>query len=241
MSSFETSRGTTRIPNPAATAPPSYGFARPSDRTLAVVTSGSTAEAVCALGAAVLAVLGLAGVSAVVLAGVCAITLGAALLCQGSAIAARFRQLFFAAGGGNQTKNQLGVGMAAQIVGGTCALVLGTLALVGVASVTLLSVVTVILGLTLIASCWAPTRLEDAVRNVPSYEQEKVKRLFHDSVRASSGAQVLFGIGAVILGIMALFGTTPLTLILVSMLAVSASLLISGATVGTRLAFVLNR
>jgi hypothetical protein len=40
------------------------------------------------------------------------------------------------------------------------------------------------------------------------------------------------GVGAIVLGILALLGTDPLTLVLVSMLAVGATVLLSGAAFG---------
>ena len=48
---------------------------------------------------------------------------------------------------------------------------------------------------------------------------------------ASAGAEVLVGGGAVVLGIIALVGTIPLTLTLVALLAMGASTLMTGTAV----------
>jgi hypothetical protein len=54
-------------------------------------------------------------------------------------------------------------------------------------------------------------------------------------VSVKGGGHALVGVGAVVLGILALVGIAPATLVLVGFLAVSLALLFSGTAMGARL------
>jgi hypothetical protein len=55
------------------------------------------------------------------------------------------------------------------------------------------------------------------------------------------GTQVLVGLAAGVLGILALIGIAPTVLVLVGLLAIGASLILSGSAVGTRLISMFRR
>ena len=56
-----------------------------------------------------------------------------------------------------------------------------------------------------------------------------------DTLYAASGSEALIGAGAIVLGILALAGFSPIVLILVALLAVGASILLAGSAVAGRM------
>jgi uncharacterized membrane protein HdeD (DUF308 family) len=56
-----------------------------------------------------------------------------------------------------------------------------------------------------------------------------------DPLTAAGGWESLVGIGAIVLGILALTGHVPMTLTLVAMLSVGAAILVSGSVLASRL------
>jgi uncharacterized membrane protein HdeD (DUF308 family) len=58
---------------------------------------------------------------------------------------------------------------------------------------------------------------------------------------ATSGAQVLIGIAAIVLGIIALVGVEPVPVTLVALLVLGASVLFSGTALSSRMAHLLHR
>jgi hypothetical protein len=61
------------------------------------------------------------------------------------------------------------------------------------------------------------------------------------STAVASGAQILLGIGAIVLGIVALAGFAPASVSLVALLVLGAGVLFSGIAVSGRLAAVVRR
>jgi len=88
--------------------------------------------------------------------------------------------------------------------------------------------VTLVLGLGSIA------RLNDLhIEKVcDSHESRHVARAL---VKSAEGVQMLFGLGSVVLGILAIIGMTPMILSMVAMLAVGFSSMLGGSAVGGRM------
>lgn len=183
-----------------------------------VAAGGSVTEAVAGVGAIVLSILGLAGVLPLSFAAISALALGAAILLEGGAIGARL----FEREGELKEPVEVSGGMSAEAFAGIGAIVLGILALVGVAPVLLLAVSAIVLGAGLLGGAVAQERLSRGsdLRETMSY---------------ASGGHVLVGIGAIVLGILALVGVDPLTLVLIAMLAIGTAVMFSGAAFGGRL------
>jgi uncharacterized membrane protein HdeD (DUF308 family) len=70
---------------------------------------------------------------------------------------------------------------------------------------------------------------------------ERFADLTRQAALAASGAQVLLGIAAIVLGIIALVGIDPVVVTLVALLILGASVLFSGTAIGTRMASVMRR
>lgn len=196
------------------------------------IESGSTTEAIGGAAAIVLAILGLIGVLPTVLASIAAIAVGVALIMAGGAIAARFSRVLAGPEPARVRREIIG-GMGMEALTGLAGLVLGLLALLGVAPLTLLPIASIVLGAALLMASGAMARLEELVH----WEAERTappQRTTHDAVYVATGSEVLVGVGAIVLGILALSGTNPLTLSLIAMLGIGASVLLSGSALAAR-------
>jgi hypothetical protein len=197
-------------------------------RTLA---TGAGAEAVAGGAAAVLAILGLAGALPMILASIAAILAGASFLFEGAAVAARYRRLAAEAGGGEA---QIETGMSAEIVGGLAGIALGILALVGVATVTLLAAGAIVFGGTLLFG--SPVVYRESRTEPGSQILDEMAR---HMAAGAAGAQALIGIGAITLGILALCGIASQTLVLVAFLCVGGAAMLSGGALTNKMVSLL--
>lgn len=187
-----------------------------------MVAVGSRAEAVAGAGALVLAILGLAGMLPMILASIAVIAAGAAFLFQGAAVVARHRRLALEAGGGDI---ELEAGMSAEIFGGLAGITLGILALIRIATIPLLAISAIVFGGTLLFGTPVVYRASCAEPQVPILDV-----IAREMAAGAAGAQAFIGIGAITLGILALIGLVPQTLVLVAVLSIGAAALLSGGS-----------
>lgn len=209
-----------------------------ADRTMAshesmakTVATGSGVEAVAGGAALVLAILGLAGLLPMVLASIAVIAAGAAFLFDGAAVAARHRRLALEAGGGEA---EIETGMSTEIIGGLAGIALGILALIGIETVALLAISAIVFGGTLLFGSPAVYR---ASRAEPG--NQIVDEMARQTTAGAAGAQALVGIGAVTLGILALVGIMPQTLVLVAVLCIGGAALLSGGALTSKMVSLL--
>jgi hypothetical protein len=198
-----------------------------------LIVGGSIIEAVGGFGALALAILGLAGVFPLEFAAIAAICIGAALIIEGGAIGARFSRLLTVTGGGRLGAVELGGGMTAEFLGGAAGTILGLLALLGVAAGILVPVSAIVLGGTLLLGSGATIRL-NLMETTSQRQPEHVQEASREAVSVAAAIQVLTGIGAIGLGILALVGINPLVLSLVALLSVGASLVLCGTAISSR-------
>lgn len=224
-----------RAPSGAAERPVTERPTRELETSLEVVTGGSTGEAIGGAAAVVLAILGLAGVIPIYTLTVAALAVGVGLLIEGGALTSRYSQLLSRVSSGRLASAELGGGMSAELIGGIGGGVLALLALLGVAPMTLVPVAALVFGGALLFGAGATARLRNLAVHT-SGASELARRIASESVSAASGAQIFVGIGAITLGILALVGVEPMTLMLVATLALGGALLISGAAIGARMA-----
>ncbi len=198
-----------------------------------VIAGGSVIEAVGGFGALVLAILGLTGICSLQFAAIAVMCIGAALVFEGGAIGTWFSRLLSVTGGGALGAAELGGGMTAEFLGGAAGIVLGLLALLGIAVETLIPTAVIVLGGALLLGSGATVRLN--FLQMPSQKQpEHVQGVTRGAVSAAAGFQVLTGIGAICLGILALLGISALVLSLVALLAVGASVAFCGTAISRR-------
>jgi hypothetical protein len=192
-----------------------------------MAATGSGAEAIAGAGALVLAILGLAGLLPMILASVAVIAAGAAFLFQGAAVAARHRRLALEAGGGDV---EIEAGMSAEILGGLASITLGILALIGIETIPLLAISAIVFGGTLLFGSPAVYRASQAEPEVRILDV-----IARQTAAGAAGAQAFIGVGALTLGILALIGLVPETLILVAVLTVGAAAMLSGGAVMSKM------
>jgi hypothetical protein len=202
------------------------GISPPEATALNVMERGSVGEALAGGGAVVLAILGLIGLLPQTLGAIAFIAAGLALLLGGASVAARIAEVAGAALG----RQTVARGMELVALAGTGAIALGILALVGVVPMTLLAVAALVLGVGLLAQSAAVYRLE-ATLQFRAPAGVRVDQF----VRTSSGTDAVLGLGAIVLGILALAGPSALSLCLVAAVAVGVAVVFSGTSVAARI------
>ena len=197
-----------------------------------MVESGSTVDAIGGAAAVVLAIVGLANISSAYMVSIAAIVLGASLLLQGGLIAAEYNEILSRIEGGPYL--EFGGGLGAEGVAGISALILGVLALFGLNPTMLMSIAAIILGAGLVLSSGVAMRFNSVKINISEGTAE-AKSVAHEALSAASFTQIFVGLGAVILGVLAVIGISPMTLSLVSMLCVGASTVLSGGALFSKI------
>lgn len=203
-------------------------------RALEFLGGGSLAESLLGAAAMVLAIVALSGIEVIYLGAIATIAMGAALLFEGAAIAAEYSRLVSSVQGDTMSRMELGGGVTAESLGGIAGVALGVLAVLHVAPMTLLAVAVIVFGGTLIVATGANLRLKD-LRLDGRHLDPRAHRTIRAFVAATSGTQVLVGIGAIVLGIIALQGIVPLTMVGVALLGLGAAVLLSGSALGTEM------
>jgi hypothetical protein len=209
------------------------------EKSIKVVAGGSLTEALCGAATVVLAIIGLAGTLPGYMASIATIAFGVALLAQGGAIAARWSRLLRETQPHEwDTRTELGGGMGAEFLAGGAGVVLGILGLLGLYTATLIPIAVIVFGGALLLGSGATADLGSLY--VPT-THERFANVARQMTLAASGAQMLVGVGAIVLGIIALVGVDPVVVTLVALLVVGASVLLSGAAVSSRMAAVMRR
>jgi hypothetical protein len=187
-----------------------------------------TTELLLACGVVVLSILGIVGMFQAELAAIAVIGLCAIVLSQGANVVLRYGELLYEAGANSKVHAaEIGRGITAEFLAGLAGIVLGILALLSIVPMTLMSVAMVTYGGTLLL-----TSGESIWLNSFGKENEMVYQLRHSMGLAAAGAQVLLGLASLVLGILALVGIMPITMILVALLATGASILLRSSFVG---------
>jgi hypothetical protein len=207
--------------------------------TMGFVLGGSLIEGLAGAGAVVLAIIALASGGAQILMAITTIVVGGALMFQGGAIAARFRDLLEQTSNGALESIEFGAGMTAQVIGGIGVATLGILSLIGLSPAELVSVAAIVAGGTILLGSGTTSRI-NAIRIEGSDESEQARHLAHAAVASAAGTEMFIGIGAIALGILAVLNVAPSLLSIIAMLAVGSSVLLGGSTL-TGLSFLARR
>lgn len=207
-----------------------------------VAGTGATTEAIGAAAGIVVAIVGLAGALPLTMMAISTIVIGAALLLDAGAVGARWSRLVGRAALGEEhvVREEVGGGMSAEALGGLAGIVLGILALLGTSPSTLCAAALIVFGAALLFGSALKGRL--VALGATQYEATNIGtgRAIAEALSLSSGGDVLVGIGAVVLGILALLSVAPITLVLVGYIGVSAVVLLSGTALGARMVGVMH-
>ena len=195
---------------------------------------GSSVEAVSGIGAAVLAIIGLANIFPGVMLAIAGIAVGAGLLFEGGAIAAEHKNLLARIAPDKLEQINVDMGMSVELTAGLATIVLGILSVLALDPRVLMPSAAIVTGAALILGSGTTTRM-NALRLASQDIEGTALHVAREAVNASAMTQVLVGMGAVVLGILALIGVATDVLTLVAFLAIGASLALSGSAIGGRL------
>lgn len=191
---------------------------------------GSLAEGLCGVAAIVLAIVGLAHADWLLLAAIATIVAGAALVFEGAASTAR--SVKFSAG--QFTEAETAGVLSVEFLAGIVGVILGILAVLGIAAGVLVSVAVIVFGAALMLESVAASRFGGMSASTEATGETTRTVMFSG---AASGCQVLIGLAAIILGIIALVsaGTAAATLNLVALLVIGGGVLLTGSAVSSRM------
>jgi hypothetical protein len=200
--------------------------------------AGATVAAICAAAAVVLTIIGLAGGLPGFLLSIATILLGAAFLFEGGSVMSRHHHMAREAAPPHErfAFDSMRGGMTVETMVGIAGIVLGILSIIGIARYPLEPIMAIVFGGGLVLGTAHTSRVHAASHGL----SDTTRGALHELGTAYSGADVLVGCGAIVLGILALIGLDPMTLTKVAVLAVSAAVLLSGTGVGARMLGVLR-
>jgi hypothetical protein len=200
-------------------------------------------ESAAALAVIVLAVLGLLDIAPAAMLAVATIVVGAAILLQGAAAVAEYSRWLAAGSPVAALSSAWGGGVTLDFVTGGVGIILGILALFGSTPV-LTAAALIVFGGTLLLN-GAVTARQSIMTGAPATQlapQDQAAELVATQISdVASGAQVMIGIAAIVLGILALMPGHGAALTLVGLLAVGASVLVTGMSTGGLIVTALRR
>lgn len=198
-----------------------------------LLSGGSGLEVLAGAAAIVLSILGLIGMAPIVFGAIACICLGGALLLFSGAVGARWRET----GARVQRERDEGAdvvgGLGAEAIGGAAGVVLGILALIGLAPVTLFTIAVICIGGGMLFGGAGQAELD-----VLATERDpRLARYSEKAMKAGGGVMALAGIGGVVLGILGLIGVQPVVVLaLVATLVLGGGLLLGGGAGAFRFA-----
>lgn len=197
---------------------------------------GGAMDAIGGIATAVLAIIGLAGYRPELLAGVATIVFGAALLIQCGTLLSEYSQVFSTAGAMQTASDAVGGdGLAAMLPVGIAGIVLGILSLLGMATYALTAISVIAFGAALMLSAQSVRklyRMQSEVKRTSLSTYTTREFLAGEMAGGSAGIQFLVGLGAVVLGIIAVATGADVRsemLTLVALLIVGLTNIISGS------------
>jgi hypothetical protein len=193
-----------------------------------MVTVAPLSESIGAIAIIVLAIIGLAGTAPGLMVSIATIVIGAAILMQGANMASEYAELFAAEEAGLAKPAAVGGGITLEFLAGGTGVVLGILALLTPVTAVLPAAALIVFGSTLLLSAGATARASE-FQSEGAALSANARALLRETASVASGAQIMIGISAIVLGILALVGLQTVVLTLVGQLAIGAALLVVSA------------
>jgi hypothetical protein len=197
-------------------------------------TYGGLIDAIGGIAAGVLAIIGLTGFDPEGMAGIATIVLGAAFLVQTSAILSEYTHTLQQIGVAGWATNQVAgaEGLTAMFLAGAGGIVLGVLALLGIASATLIAIALIAYGSALVLSGSSVRQLY-LLRGALLSGRTGYELLTGQLAAGSAGVQLISGLAAVVLGILAVAGHSARLLTLAALLVLGVTVLLSGGALSS--------
>lgn len=200
----------------------------------------STTEAIGGVGAIILAVIALCGVLDRYLGPIAVIAVGGALFIEGGATGSRYLNRLRQMQAENPASEEIGLGMTVEFLAGAAGVVLGILAIAGVAPATLMAVAVLAFGAALALGSGPISRSSRWVAYPSGPEELGMRHVMGDLANAAAGAQLFLGFAAVVLGVLALVGLSPFVLEMAGILCVACSITFTGTTMGSKMVSLLH-
>jgi hypothetical protein len=197
---------------------------------------GGLIDAIGGIAVAVLAIIGLTGFDPERMAAIATIVLGVALLIQGGTILSEYAQVFEAATTAPASDRVGGDGLAAMFVVGAGGLVLGVLALLGLVPVDMTGIAVIAYGAAMVLSSSSVRqlhRLQAENLQMASTHRSGHELLAGQMASGSSGIQLLTGLTATVLGILAVAGHDAGVLTLAALLVLGVTVLLTGSALSS--------
>jgi hypothetical protein len=193
---------------------------------------GGLADAIGGIATIVLAIIALAGVHPEVILPIAVIVFGAALLIQGGTVLSEYASIIFPAGSTAAPSEQVGVGsLSTLFLVGVAGIVLGILALLGIETGVLSAIAVIAFGSALLLS-------SNSVRNLYMLQSSAgrsgapragTELLAGEMASGSAGVQMLAGLAAIVLGILAVIGINQNILLLAALIILGATVILTGS------------
>jgi len=202
-------------------------------RSVEAAAYGGFLDAIGGIATAVLAIMGLTGFDPTGMAAIATIVFGAALLVQGGTILSEYSQVVSLAPASSSALTG-GEGLPAMFMAGVAGIVLGVLALLGIAYMALIAVALIVFGAALVLSSGSLRQLY-AMRSQSSAGMLRPgnELLTGQMTAGSAGVQLLAGLAAAVLGILAVAGHMPEVLALAALLVLGVTVLLTGSTLSS--------
>jgi hypothetical protein len=196
-----------------------------------VISMGALIEAIGGVAAIVLGILGLAGLITDTMLAVITIIIGVALVLQGMEITAEYSA---ALANGDESAVPASRGMTIELLVGGAGIVLGILALVAANAHFLVPAALIVFGGSLMLAGVAGAQMFPSNGAHRETAEGHVLEVARQSRSGAAGVQVMVGIAAIILGVLAyVLPSVAPTLLFVGLIAVGGSLLLTSAAATT--------
>ena len=189
---------------------------------------GGLIDAIGGIATAVIAIVGLTGFHDVLMDAVAVIVFGAAMLIQGGTLLSEYAAVLPIVPAAAETGDP---GVAVMFLAGVGGIVLGILALLGVAAAPLIAIAVIAYGAALLLSSSSVRhlfQLQSAARRLGSRSGTEI--LAGEMASGSAGVQLVTGLPAIVLGILSVSGAHAPLLTLTALLIVGITFIMSGST-----------
>jgi hypothetical protein len=192
---------------------------------------GGLADAIGGIATAVLAIVALTGFAPPTTAAIATIVFGAALLIQGGTILSEYAHLVIPAETLPRPRFG-GDGLSALFLVGIAGIVLGVLALLGIATMQLTAIAIIAFGGSLVMSSNSVRQLYmlQAATKKASGSHLGSEFLAGEMASGSASVQVLAGLAAIVLGILSIAGTSSIHLNPAALLVLGITIILTGST-----------
>lgn len=215
--------------------------ARLEKSDIKTILRGSVAEGLFSGATVALAFIGLSGIMPEIMLPAAVIVMGVAFMAEGIAISMRYSKLLAETSKeGLEKAAGFVVGLTAEFLGGVAGTVLGVLALLELASIELVPIAVIVYGFTFMLSSVLTNRL-NAVEIEGYEESTRFKKIAHEATTVTAVAEFGLGVGAAVLGIIAITGALSGPFGPVGLLVVGFSGLATGAAVSARMISLFRR